>query len=158
MDIVSALAHLLQTAENLAALFPDDHELITAGLVHDLASSLDPRCEDHAAMGALLVEGLLGDRVAGLVAGHTDAKRYLVTTEDSYSGILSAGSTRTLATQGGKMTERELESFKERSDWRTLVALRRADDAAKAPEREVRPLAAWTGLLTEVAARHSEVR
>jgi len=109
-------------------------------------------------MGALLVEGLLGRRVADLVAGHTDAKRYLVTTEDSYAGILSAESTWTLAAQGGEMTAGELDSFRERSDWRTLVVLRRADDAAKVPERGVRPLAGWTGLLTEVAARRSEVR
>jgi predicted HD phosphohydrolase len=157
-DVVSALPHLLQTAENLAALSPDDYELIAAGLVHDLASSLDPQCEDHAAAGAVLVEGLLGHRVAALIAGHTDAKRYLVTTEGSYAGFLSAGSTHTLAAQGGEMSGQELDSFRERSDWRTLVVLRRADDAAKVPQRAVRPLVAWTGLLTDVAGRHSEVR
>jgi predicted HD phosphohydrolase len=110
--IVAALPHLLQTAENLASIFPSDPELITAGLVHDVASSLDPECADHAEAGADLAAPLLGRRVVDLVAGHTNAKRYLVTLEDSYAENLSPGSTLSLTIQGGRMTTKESSSFR----------------------------------------------
>jgi predicted HD phosphohydrolase len=150
-DVVAALPHLLQTAERLASTHPHDAELIVAGLVHDLASALDPGCVDHAAVGSVLVEGLLGRRVATLVAGHTDAKRYLVTTDASYAGRLSANSTTTLVGQGGPMTGGEVTAFKARPEWTSLVDLRRADDAAKVPAAQVQPAEAWRPLLDEVA-------
>jgi predicted HD phosphohydrolase len=150
-DVVAALPHLLQTAELLASAHPDDAGLIAAGLVHDLASSLDDGVADHAAAGARLVAPLLGERVANLVAGHTDAKRYLVTAEPAYAGFLSANSTFTLDVQGGCMAEHEVASFVARPGWADMVVLRRADDAAKRPGRRVRPAAAWRALLDEVA-------
>ena len=42
-DIVAALAHHLQCAALLAQAAPGDVELQVAGLVHDVASSMDPR-------------------------------------------------------------------------------------------------------------------
>ena len=42
-DIVAALAHHLQCAALLAQDAPGDVELQVAGLVHDVASSMDPR-------------------------------------------------------------------------------------------------------------------
>jgi predicted HD phosphohydrolase len=151
-DVVPALAHLLQTADILAADHSDDRELIAAGLVHDIASSLDPGCRDHARVGARLVTPVLGERVGDLVAGHAQAKRYLVTMEASYAGALSANSTLTLAVQGGPMTDEELEAFERDKLWPELVSLRRADDAAKVPGRPVRPVTTWRDLLEEVAS------
>lgn len=151
-DVVAALPHLLQTAELLAEGFPDDPGLIAAGLVHDLASALEPGIADHARAGAALVRELLGDRVANLVAGHTDAKRYLVAVEPGYASSLSPNSTLTLAAQGGSMTAAEQASFRAHPGWTDLVALRRADDAAKVPGREVRPAPEWRELLDAVAA------
>jgi predicted HD phosphohydrolase len=151
-DVIAALPHLLQTADLLASAQADDPELVAAGLVHDLASALDPRCGDHAAVGAMLVRPLLGPRVAALVGGHTDAKRYLVTVDDSYAGCLSANSTHTLGLQGGTMTDDEVSAFEARQDWAAMVELRRADDAAKVPDRDVPPVAAWRELLDDVAA------
>ena len=122
--MVPAVAHLLQTAERLAATAPDDPELVAAGLVHDLASALDPDCPDHGPSGADLVRPLLGPRVAALVAGHTDAKRFLVTVEPGYADALSGTSTFTLIGQGGVMAPREQERFA------GPRRLRRADPAA----------------------------
>jgi gamma-butyrobetaine dioxygenase len=150
-DVVAALPHLLQTGELLASSEPGDPELIAAGLVHDLASALDPGCPDHAAVGARLVRPLLGDRVAELVAGHAEAKRYLVTVDPGYRAGLSSNSTMTLVGQGGDMDRRERDAFAARPDAGALVALRRADDRATDPAATTRPAAAWRPLLEQVA-------
>lgn len=151
-DVVAALPHHLQTADRLAAVHGDDPELVAAGLVHDLASSLQPGCADHGRVGATLVAPLLGERVARLVAGHTDAKRYLVTVEPAYAAGLSSNSTFTLIGQGGTMTPGEVEEFRQQADVDALVALRRADDAAKVPGQPVAPLMSWRPLLERVVA------
>jgi predicted HD phosphohydrolase len=151
-DVVAALPHLLQTAERLASSDPDDPELVVAGLVHDLASALDHGWPDHASAGAELVGPLLGRRVATLVGGHTDAKRYLVTVEPAYAGGLSANSTFTLIGQGGAMDADELADFAVRPDLRGLLALRRADDLAKVPGASTRPVEQWRPVLDTVAA------
>jgi predicted HD phosphohydrolase len=151
-DVVPARAHLLQTAERLAATRPDDPELVVAGLVHDLATALGHRDEAHEVLGAELVAPLLGTRVGALVAAHVDAKRYLVTTEPTYGSVLSEHSTASLRAQGGAMREAEAASFRRRPDWEAMVALRRADDAAKVPDAPLRPVAEWRGVLEAVAA------
>jgi gamma-butyrobetaine dioxygenase len=152
-DVVPTLAHLLQTADALAAAHPGDPGLVVAGLVHDIATGLDPGCADHARAGAALVAPLLGERVGQLVAGHAEAKRYLVTVEPSYARALSPDSTATLARQGGAMTGDEVRSFARGPHRADLVALRRADDGAKVPGRAVRPLGEWRAVLDEVARR-----
>jgi|SRR5579872_5481498 len=154
-DVVAAQPHLLQTGELLVRAYAKDRELIAAGLVHDIASALGIRSGDHAQLGAELVTPLLGERVGAVVAGHTDAKRYLVTVDHSYQEVLSPNSTLTLSAQGGAMTRREVAAFKERREWRAMVALRRADDAAKVPNTEVRPVMAWRDLLVKVASQAS---
>jgi predicted HD phosphohydrolase len=152
-DVVAALPHLLQTAERLEVDDPDDLELVAAGLVHDLASALELGCPDHATAGADLVRPLLGTRVAELVGGHTDAKRYLVTIEPAYAGGLSENSTFTLVGQGGPMRTDEVAAFAARREIASLVALRRADDAAKVPDAPTRSVDEWRPLLEKVAAR-----
>jgi predicted HD phosphohydrolase len=153
-DLVAALAHHLQCAALLAQDAPDDVELQVAGLVHDVASSMDPRpAGDHAAVGAGLVRELLGDRVADLVGGHVEAKRYLVTVEPGYRATLSENSTATLALQGEQLTPDELDAFERsslRDDW---VALRRADDRAKVNGAVVPALEHWRAVLDRVASR-----
>ncbi len=150
-DVVAALPHLLQTAELLDATHPDDPELVVAGLVHDLASALEIGCPDHAAEGARIVAPLLGGRVAELVAGHTDAKRYLVRVDPAYTAGLSPNSTATLVRQGGAMTHSEANEFEARAEAGPLVALRRADDQAKDPDRPTRPIESWRAVLIRVA-------
>jgi predicted HD phosphohydrolase len=152
-DVVPARDHLLQTAELLWVSHPEDPELVAAGLVHDIASALGARDRDHELLGADLVAPLLGPRVGALVAGHVDAKRYLVATDLTYGTLLSAGSTTSLRTQGGAMDETEVSSFRRRGDWKAMVALRRADDAAKVPDGRVRPVAEWRWLLEAAAKR-----
>jgi len=151
-DVVTALEHSLQCAWLLKQERPDDEELQLAGLVHDVASCLEPRPPGcHAAVGAELVRPLLGSRVAALVAGHVAAKRWLVMHDRGYRERLSDNSRATLAQQGDALDDGARAAFEALPDWQDCVVLRRADDAAKIPGRVVPPLATWR----EVAERHA---
>jgi predicted HD phosphohydrolase len=153
------LDHCLQCAARLRTSHPDDVELQVAGLVHDLGwleqhggtwiLRLDAA---HDVDGRALVEGLLGERIAALVGGHVAAKRYLLATDPQYALLLSARSEETLAFQGGVMTPAEVTEFELRSDRDDLVALRRADDAAKVRGATVDPLGSWRAAVERIAA------
>ena len=141
---VDLLAHALQCGQRLREVAPDDVELQIAGLVHDIGTALVPDAPDrHARIGADAVRGLLGARVARLVAGHAEAKRYLVAVDESYRNALSSRSVVTLAAQGGPLPPRAAEAFARSRDAEALVALRYADDAAKVPGAAVAALETW---------------
>ena len=153
VDTYSALDHHVQCADILRR-DGADVEMQVAGLVHDVASSLDPRPSgDHATIGAELVRRLLGDRVADLVGGHVLAKRYLVTAEPSYRDVLSRCSTATLALQGDALSPDESAAFEHHplsDDWMTL---RRADDHAKVVGLVVPGLDDWRPILDDLVVR-----
>jgi predicted HD phosphohydrolase len=159
-DAFTILDHGLQCAANLQRVAPDDLGLQAAGLVHDLGWL--ERDEDggwrvrpdaaHDAAGAALVRPVLGERVATLVGGHVAAKRYLVATEPTYAGVLSGTSTYTLAMQGGAMSADEIDAFLARPDADALVALRRADEAAKVEGADVPGLDVWMPVLRTLAS------
>ena len=152
---VSLLEHGLQCAENLRRERPDDIELQVAGLVHDLgwlepdgAGGWEVKLDaKHDARVAGLVRDLLGARVATLVGGHVEAKRYLVATDAAYRSALSERSLATLTFQGEVMNDAEVADFEARPDAHDLVTLRRADDLAKTPGADVPGLDAWVPAL-----------
>ena len=156
---LSILEHSLQCADLLRASRPDDVGLQVAGLVHDLGwlertdagwtLRLDAA---HDADGRALVQDLLGERIAGLVDGHVAAKRYLLATDPGYAALLSARSEVTLEFQGGVMRDDEIAAFEQRPERNDLVALRRADDAAKVRGKQVTGLDAWRSLVESTAA------
>jgi predicted HD phosphohydrolase len=145
-ESVTILAHQLQTAGLLRVRCPSDVELQVAGLVHDLGWLHGGH--PHDVSGAALVRDLLGDRVATLVAGHVDAKRYLVTVEPDYGARLSVRSVATLGFQGEAMDTGEVAAFERHPEFAALVALRRADDEAKVPGLTVAGLDTWRAPLT----------
>ncbi|MFF4752158.1 HD domain-containing protein [Streptomyces sp. NPDC002514] len=150
-DPVDILSHGLQVAAVLAERYPDDEELQIAGLVHDLGHRLCPGDEaGHGEHGAAAVAGLLGQRVARLVALHIPAKRYLVATDPGLA--LSPESARTLGCQGGAMTPEEAAGFEADPDFGAAVALRRADDAGKVVGLRVPGLDRWRPVVSAVAA------
>lgn len=150
---VDLLAHALQCAIGLRDRVPDDLELHVAGLVHDIGTALVPDAPDlHAHIGADAVRPLLGARVARLVAGHAEAKRYLVAVDESYRDALSARSVVTLAAQGGPLDARAAAAFARGRDAEALVALRHADDAAKVPGAEAGTLDAWRPIVAALVA------
>ncbi|MFB7508738.1 HD domain-containing protein [Streptomyces broussonetiae] len=150
-DPVDILDHGLQVAAVLAERHPDDEELQVAGLVHDIGHYLVPADEaGHGSHGASAVEGLLGPRVARLVAAHIPAKRYLAAADPQR--VLSPESARTLGCQGGPMAPDEVEAFEADPDFEAAVALRRADDAGKVVGLRVAPLESWRPVVERVAA------
>jgi predicted HD phosphohydrolase len=154
---VDLLAHALQCGQLLRDLAPDDVELQVSGLVHDVGTALVPDAPDrHARIGADAVRTLLGARVARLVAGHAEAKRYLVAVDASYRAALSPRSVVTLAAQGGPLDPRAAEAFSRGRDAEALVSLRRADDAAKVPGAAVAGLDTWRPLLAALISERSE--
>ena len=109
---VSQLDHTLQTAALLAHLHPDDDELAVAGLVHDIGHLLPGGTDEaHAADAARAVRRTLGERVAGTVGLHVEAKRYLVATEGGYGGVLTTDSVTSLGRQGGALSDDESAAF-----------------------------------------------
>jgi predicted HD phosphohydrolase len=152
---VDLLAHALQCAQRLREVAPDDVELQVAGLVHDIGTALVPDAPDrHARIGADAVRPLLGARVARLVGGHAEAKRYLIAVDGEYRDSLSARSVVTLAAQGGPLDERAAAAFARGRDAADLVELRKADDAAKVAGAVVAGLESWRGPLAAVIVAH----
>ena len=151
---VSQLDHALQTAAFLERDVPDDQELVAAGLVHDIGH-LVPGVGDeaHAAAAADAVRDALGARVAGLVALHVQAKRYLVATEPDYGDELASDSVASLTTQGGPMSADEVAAFAMLALAPAAVALRRADDSGKVEGLVVRDLGHWVPVLRGLSLR-----
>ena len=151
---VSLLDHALQTAALLQHRYPDDPELAAAGLVHDIGHELAGVGDAaHARAGAAAVRTALGARVAGIVALHVEAKRYLVATEPGYGDGLGPDSMASLATQGGAASPRETSAFATLHLAGAAVALRRADDSGKVEGLEVGDLSSWVPLLRALSER-----
>jgi predicted HD phosphohydrolase len=145
-ESLSALDHGLQCAYGLSMARPTDNELQLAGLVHDIGHKFGDD-EEHARLGAEAVRPALGNKVAFLVGAHVDAKRYLVTTDRHYRSCLSSVSLHSLRLQGSEMSSAEMDEFAS-SPWAAdAISLRRADEAAKVPGREVPPLEHWIPLI-----------
>ena len=138
------LDHALQTAAVLRHDFPDDIELAVAGLVHDIGHLL-PGVGDaeHAEAGAEAVREALGERVAGPVGLHVEAKRYLVARQDAYAEVLAADSVASLALQGGPMSAEEQRDFERLPHAQRALDLRRADERGKVDGLEVAGLGEW---------------
>ena len=151
---VSQLDHALQTAALLAHLHPGDDELAAAGLVHDIGHLLPGGTDEaHADDAARAVRRALGERVAGIVGLHIEAKRYLVATEDGYGGVLTNDSAVSLQRQGGAMLQQDTEAFLAQPWAADAVTLRRADDSGKVEGLVVRDLASWAPFLQAVGRR-----
>jgi predicted HD phosphohydrolase len=149
---VSQLDHALQTAALLRREEPGDDELAVAGLVHDLGQLLSgARDETHATDGAAAVRAALGERVAGIVALHVEAKRYLVATDGNYKERLTGDSVTSLGRQGGGLSADEAADFSAERWSGDAVTLRRADDRAKVEGLGVGGLDQWVRVLKQVS-------
>jgi predicted HD phosphohydrolase len=142
------LDHALQTAAVLRQEFPDDIELAVAGLVHDIGH-LSPGVTDaeHAEVGAESVRAALGERVAGPVGLHVEAKRYLVARQKAYADGLAPDSVASLALQGGPMSAEEQRDFERLPHAQRALDLRRADERGKVDGLEVAGLGEWMELV-----------
>jgi len=144
-EAISQLEHALQCAKFAADSGADD-ETVLGAMLHDVGhlplekdqdgSSLarmgDLGVQDHEALGAEFLLRLgFSDKVAQLVRGHVQAKRYLVWKHDQYARKLSAASKRTLEYQGGPMNDAEALAFEKSEMFDAILKLRSWDDKAK---------------------------
>lgn len=142
-EAVSKLEHALQCAWH-ARQAKADEELVLAALLHDVGHLFDaedtvrdPRVGvvNHDAIGARwLLERGFSERLARLVGGHVEAKRYLTATRAGYGERLSPASRETLALQGGPMAETDAAVFAAQPDMLDMLRLRAWDEMAKDPE------------------------
>lgn len=162
---VSQWEHAVQSAE--LALFerPDDPEFILAAFLHDFGHI----CADPAVAGSMEGFGIMqheqvgavalrrcgfSEKVSALVAGHVEAKRYLVTTDPMYFAGLSEASRYTLEKQGGLMSPSEREEFEKDPLFALHLQLRRIDERAKKKEHPASDL----GWLEKLMLEHFESR
>ena len=155
---LSQLEHALQAA-HFAAADGMDVEGILGALLHDIGHLINPSDQeqmgeygvmDHEELGAQYLLDLgFSEKVATLVTGHVIAKRYLVTTSDSYYERLSPASRQTFVYQGGKMNTEELAAFKAQPHFKEILQVRLCDEKAKQLELKYAPLATYLPLIEE---------
>ena len=148
---VSQLEHALQCA-HFARQSGAGDEVVLAALLHDIGHLLDPQAPSMDGLGVIEHERLGADylraqgfseRVAKLVEGHVQAKRYLTFIKPAYAKRLSDASRGTLAWQGGAMSAQEAEAFEADPLFKAMLALRTWDERAKETELEVADLEAY---------------
>lgn len=160
-EALSQTDHALQTAA-LARADGADDALVAAALLHDVGHLLELDARDgrgglpsidlhHEAVGARYLAGLFGPEVTGPIALHVRAKRYRCAVDPSYLAGLSAGSTRSLAAQGGPADAAEVASFESNPGSSAAVRLRTWDDGGKVEGLEVPDLDHYRPLLDRLA-------
>lgn len=142
-EAVSQLEHMHQAAD-LALAEGADEELVLAAFCHDVGHFCAPLTaansmaglgrQGHEQVGAHWLRRLgFSDRLAGLVARHVQAKRYLCWRDAVYLSGLSLASRQTLDWQGGPMTSEEAAVFEADPLFADSLRLRCWDEAAKVP-------------------------
>lgn len=161
-EAITELEHGLQCAA-LAMKHGDDAATVAAALLHDvghlLIGDLFPIEEElakdwkHEDVGARYLARWFGPEVTEPVRMHVAAKRYLVAVEPAYAATLTPSSVRSLAVQGGPMSEQECRAFEAQPGWQTAVKVRRYDDWGKDPDIQAVPFADYESLLRGLARR-----
>lgn len=155
-ESLTQLAHAEQSAALARDSGAEDH-LVIAALLHDVGhllvlqqtdghAQLDSD-DEHEAVGARFVAQLFGAKVAGPIALHVAAKRYLCAVEKNYVTTLSPASITSLGLQGGPMSQEEVSRFQRMPYFSAAVALRRWDDEAKVQGLDVTPFATFVPIM-----------
>lgn len=139
---VSQLEHMSQCAQ-LAEVEGYDEEVILAAFFHDIGHICSKGTGpvgnmegygvwSHEKIGAdyLRAKGF-SERIARLVEGHVQAKRYLTFKYPDYYEKLSEASKRTLDFQGGRMQVVEAREFEANEFFALIIRMRQWDELAK---------------------------
>lgn len=159
-EAVTQLEHALQCAD-LAEEAGASDVLIAAAFLHDIghlmvlertggATSHDVD-DTHEHLAAEWLAPTFPARVVQSIRLHVEAKRYLCATEPGYLGALSDASRRSLALQGGIMTDAEAQAFITSPHARDAVLVRRWDDRAKVVDAPTSSLGSRLATLRRVA-------
>jgi phosphonate degradation associated HDIG domain protein len=160
-EAVSTLEHSLQAAYFAQAAHASD-TLVVAALLHDIGhmlGSAPPELADwqsdarHEVTGGNWLARCFGPEVSEPVRLHVPAKRYLCATDPGFLARLSAASLRTLALQGGPMSETEIAIFRLEPFQRDAIELRRFDDRGKLAGLRTPEFVHYRGLIDAVS-RH----
>jgi phosphonate degradation associated HDIG domain protein len=136
---VCQLRHAWQ-CQQLALQENASESLQLAAFLHDIGHlfnadketpTLHGHNDCHESVGSAALSQLFPLSVTQPIALHVQAKRYLVAIEENYKGKLSPDSVRSLALQGGPMTQEACERFSKNPYAKDAVNLRRWDEAAK---------------------------
>ena len=146
---VSQLDHALQAANHALqrmVLGSDSpvrltEEHVIAALFHDAGQLFGNQTKadmdgygvvEHEKIGAaLLLTRGFSNKVTAMVAGHVDAKRYLVYQDCRYALALSDASRKTLALQGGPFSKVEADAFEKHPYFKDILFIRQCDESAK---------------------------
>jgi len=136
-EVVSKQEHMIQAAV-LAQDNMEPEQVILACLLHDIGHLLENDdmnglgVKDHGFVGKQYLEEMgMNKKVCKLVEKHVDAKRYLVSTDETYYEKLSDASKKTLEYQGGKMDTKEIEIFEGDIDMLNILGVRYYDENGK---------------------------
>jgi predicted HD phosphohydrolase len=156
-EVVTEREHALQTAA-LAEADGADDAVVAAALLHDvgrllLHGEVSAGDRAHDRLGEQFLAPRFGLAVSGPVGLHVAAKRYLCAVEPPYADALSPVSVRSLAVQGGPMSDEEVAGFEARPGWEVTVRLRRWDDHAKVVDAPTRTVDDYAELLTGLLLR-----
>lgn len=152
---VTQLQHAVQSA-HLAASADLGDAMVAAALFHDVGHLVVGHEEDlaargiddrHERSGARILDRLFGPAVSAPVSLHVSAKRYLCAAEPGYFALLSSDSVRSLALQGGPMSDDERLAYGRLEHGQRAVALRRIDEQAKDPDAVVPALEHYLPLI-----------
>jgi phosphonate degradation associated HDIG domain protein len=157
---VSQLEHAVQTAELAQRGRPNDPEFTLAAFLHDFGHLCGSVTGDdnmngygiwqHEIVGARVLRSLgFSEKITRLIAGHVQAKRYLVSTDPAYYAALSEASKITLEKQGGLLSPEEQKAFEQDPLFELHIALRRLDEQAKETGKPVHDLNWLENLMRE---------
>jgi predicted HD phosphohydrolase len=157
---VTLKQHALQCAHLAKAAGSDDALIVAAGL-HDLGhlllledgKSYEKANDHHDLVAADFLSPYLPGSCTDAIRWHVEAKRYLVANDPEYAKNLSQASIDSLATQGGAMSEAEMQVFRVVTAYDHAIALRRMDEAAKQPDATEMPIQDFLGIVERVASR-----
>ncbi len=159
-EVVTEREHALQAAALADAAGAPD-ATVAAALLHDVGrltiawdsaeGAFVAADRAHDSVGERLLRRWFGPEVTAPVGSHVAAKRYLCAVEPSYLEALSPVSVRSLAVQGGPMSDEEVAEFEARDGWEAAVQLRRWDDLAKSTEPATKTIDDYVPLLRSLA-------
>ncbi len=136
-EAITQLEHMSQAAQ-LAMAEGYDDEVVLAAFFHDIGHLCEGEqmggfgVASHERIGAeYLRRAGFSERLARLVQYHVEAKRYLTLRQPGYYQRLSEASRRTLAYQGGVMSDVEADAFERDPLFAVSLRMREWDEMAK---------------------------